>query len=249
MPRVSLRKIDSLLNGELGEEESGRLRQEIEASQAAKAYFDRQKDLRSALTWNGLRQAVERDESSGLRGWFRRLVRFPQAPIRSGWPRPAFASGLLALLALGAVWWTVREPGDKGAHGRFTAKGAPFAEAQLQVRGQGYPAGALIAAGPGDTLGFLYRSGDTAYVQVWYKEEGGELRSFAGKDPRGFVWPPATAWIAAPQRILLDGAWRHQEVWIVLSPQSLETERVRKALSGKAGNGVRILPFRLARGS
>ncbi len=249
MSRIPLFKIDSLLNGELEEGEARALREQIEASPKAKAYFDHQKTLRSALTWADLRRAVEADKRSGLRGWFRYLTRFPQGPIRSRWRRPTFASGIFALLALAMVWWNVRDPFGTSTGSRFTAKGGPFAEAQLQVRGQAYPAGSLVSAGPGDTLDFMYRSGDTAYAQVWYKEEGGELRSFTGKDPRGFVLPPATAWTPAPQRILLDGAWRRQEVWIVLSPGSLAPEGVRQAISGRAGNGVKVLPFRLTRGS
>src|SRR3954469_7884581 len=138
MSRISLRKIDALLSGELGEEEASRLREEIHASPEAKAYVDRQKALRSALTWNDIRRAVEADKGSGLPGWFRSLSPFPIAPNRFGWPRIAFASGAFALLALGAAWWKMHLPGDAIAGERFTAKGIRLAEAQLQVGGQAY---------------------------------------------------------------------------------------------------------------
>lgn len=250
MSRISLRKIDALLSGELGEEESSRLREEINASPQAKAYVDRQKTLRSTLTWNGIRQAVEADKRSGLKGWFRGFSPFPIGSIRSRGPGLAFASVALALLTLGTAWWKMHDAGGTLAGQRFTAKGIRFAEAQLQVGGQGYPAGSLIAAGPGDTLGVTYRSGDTVYVQVWYQEENGDLRAFPGKDPRGFALPPVTAWTPAPQRILLEGEWRRQEVWIVLSPGTLKTERVREAIrSGRSAPGITVLAYRLARGN
>jgi len=250
MPRISLRKIDSLLNGELEEEESRRLREQISASPKTKAYFDRQMNLRSDLTWSKLSRAVEADGQSGPQGWIRRLSRLALGPVGPGWRRPALASGAFALLALGTVWWQARDPGERADRARFSAKGSRFAEAQLQVRGQGYPAGALIDAGPGDTLSILYRSADTVYAQVWYREEGGELRSFDGKAPRGFALPPVTAWTQAPQRVLLEGTWRRQEVWIALSHGNSEIEQVKKAIrSGQDGNGIQVLVFRFARGS
>ena len=248
MPRVSLRKIDAMLNGELGAEEASRLWAEIGASPELRDYFERQRALQSKLGWDRLRRAVGKDKRFASRqarimAWIRdRLADWGRVPALWG------AIGAMAALALAVAFWSLRDAHGPGPANRLASKGLPAFEAQIQIHGQAFGTGSLLHAGPGDTLGFTYRSQDSVNVQVWYREDGGKLTPFAGKSALGFTLPPVTAWTVAPQSILLEGAWRRQEVWMVLSRHPLHPYRAQEAIrKGSGAEGVRVFAFRLSR--
>jgi hypothetical protein len=250
MPRISLRKIDALLNGELGPAEAERVRKEIEASPEARSYFERQADLRADRRWERLRRDAERDGRSrgkifgkAVLGAVRRTFSRGGAP---GYLGAAFGA---AALVLGAMFWALRGHEDRGSESRMAAKGLRAAEAGLRFHGRDFGPGSSIPAGAGDTLGFVHRGTEPVDVQIWYREDGGEILPLAPGHPDGFAWPAATAWTLAPQSIRLEGSWRRQDVWIVLSRRPLDPARAREAIrAGKREEGVQVLAFRLERG-
>jgi hypothetical protein len=252
MPRISLRKIDSLLNGDLSAEESARLQVEIEASPQAKAYVERQRALRSELSWERLRKPVRVGRPSFVRPGFRELLdKFWYWVIgsRRGWI--PYTAGALGLIALGGTIWTLYRSESSGRESiRWAAKGSSSADVRLQIRGQDYDAGSSVRAATGDTLGLIYRSQDTVWVHAWFRESGGEISPFPGKANGMLILPPSMTWITAPQRILLKGKWRSQEVWLVVSRRPLEGNEIRAAI-GTPGNtgGAEVLAFYLAPGS
>jgi hypothetical protein len=251
MARISLRQIDALLNGELEPEEASRLREAIEGSPVAKGYLERQQGLRPGPDWERMRLALERRRAGRMGAardlglaWFRAAM--PRVNAVHGVRVAMGIAGLAVLILVPALWWA-HAPADRGGD-RLTAKGSGTAEMRLEIHGRDFAAGTAIPASPGDTLGFTYRSADTLNVQAWYREDDGDTLSFAGRDAAGFALPPVTAWTPAPETIRLEGEWRRQEVWLVLSREPLDAARAREALrAGRATDGIRVLAFRLAR--
>lgn len=238
--RVSLRRLDALLQGELGPEEAAALRRAVDADPVARAYLARQASLRSSLSAHGLRVAV----ATSRRGPLTRLAALLEAPGRGP---VRFAAGAFACLALGLAVWTHRPaslPGEEMERA-FRMKGDILPEVMLRIRGRDFAPGSLVPGRAGDTLAFSYRSGEGLHAQVWYREADGEVLPFEGA--RSFALPPATSWTEAPQRLLLSGAWSRQEVWILLSQQPLDAETAARAVHrGEDGDGVRVLAYRLS---
>lgn len=250
MPRISLRKIDALLNGELDPAETARFRAEIEASPEARAYLERQAGLRSDLGWEKVRRALERGQGrrwpsarEPVQRFFRRLN-----PRGAGLGYLGMAGGAAALTLAAALWMAHRQGGGR-AENRLAAKGSQVAEVRLRVRGDDFPPGSSIPVRIGDTLGFSYRGMEQQNVQIWYREDDGEILPFPGREPGGIAWPAATAWTSAPQGMRVEGDWRHRNIWVLLSRDPLGSSRGRKAiLAGGNGNEVRVLAFRLILG-
>jgi hypothetical protein len=238
--RISLRRLDALLLGELGPEEAAALRRAVDADPAARAYLARQASLRSSLSAQKLRAAV----AASRRGPLTRLAALLEAQGRGPF---RFAAGAFACVALGLAVWTHRPaslPGEEMERA-FRAKGDFPPEVVLRLHGRDFAPGSLVPARAGDTLAFSYRSGEGLHAQAWYREAGGEVTPFEGA--RSFALPVATSWTEAPQRLLLSGAWSRQEVWILLSPRPLDAETAARAVRrGKDGDGVRVLAYRLS---
>jgi hypothetical protein len=247
--RVSLRKLDALLQGELPEAEAGALRAALEADPVAKVYLERQAALRSELSAHDLRAAIAKAEArQGVRGLLARLLGSGPGASAAR-PRRSLSLGIagasLACLALGLTVWT----GDlfRGSTKEaYRAKGTRPAEVMLRLGGRDFAPGDLIPARAGDTLGFSYRADEPVHVQVWYQEDDKEPAPFAGAG--GFVLPYASGWTEASRRILLEGAWIRQQVFILVSDRPLAPEAAARAVRrGKGGkdDGVRVLAFRL----
>lgn len=251
MPKISLLKIDALLKGELDPDEAQRVSRAIEASPAAKDYLDRQRALKSGLTLESLRKAIEADRASGPRDSVLRVlsaIREKSASIgRTAWIPAGAVAILVAVLLIRTAWI----PTGEDTANRFTSKGSHTdAIARLQLKGLGYDPGSRIPARPGDTLGLLYRCQDSLSMRVFYREEGGAIESFGEGNPMNFTLPPATAWSSAPQRILLEGKWTRQELWLVLSRSPIGIDRAREAIEpGGNRQGATVLSFLLDTGS
>jgi hypothetical protein len=263
--RLSLRKIDLLLAGALPPEEEAGLRRRIASDPAARAYLERQEGLRSAHSLADFRAALERRRRrAGLAGLLAGVTDWiaARSGIKASGPRrsrPALAYGgfaAFACLLLGITVWTGRLPGPaRDQEAAFQPKGGEDVEFLLKFQGRDYAPGDLVPARAGDTLALTYRSGESLQVQIWYQEDEGTPTPFSGTG--GFAVSPATSWTEAPQRILLEGRWTRQRIWILLSDRPLDRKAAADAVGASAtpggpgagtatGRTPKVLTFRLA---
>jgi hypothetical protein len=251
---ISLWKLDKLMQGELPEAEAAALMASVSDSPEAMRYLERYSGMRSASSWEKFRESSagtgSRHSPSAPRdnlSWMHRL--FPGAGGRG------FAMAMACLVAVGIGTWTWHQSGAPrpGWHGSdagdpgFRSKGAEAIRVRLIVQGAEVEAGEIASAKPGDTLGISYRSPTPVSAQIWYREEGGQAAPMTGK-PGVLRWDPSTAFTRAQVRIILDGDWKRQTVWVIASPSDFSEAEALQAMDGKSIRpDLRADAFRLAR--
>ncbi len=191
------------------------------------------------------------DESAA---WWRSILPAPRGRAAYDLTTRGVALGFGFMLMLGLGIWTF-QAGQQAGYLRpsenpgLTAKGAVQPGFRLDIAGTAYDAGQLAPARTGDTLGVRYRSAAPVFAQVWYQEENGKPARMTGNDSLADVaWAPATAWSPAPLRIVLEGDWKRQTVWIVWSGSDFTAgEALARLAGGSARANLRAEPFRLIR--
>lgn len=284
--RLSLRQIDRLLLGQLPAAEAEALRKRLAEDPSAQAYLERQESLGSTRTLEDFRAELSRRSAGGQgSGLFAKVVAraaawvgldadgphhaSPSHPSRQVLAYGGFAA--FACLVLGLTVWTGRLPGPahdqvadlrpKGPGASGVLQGFQEAEFLLRYGGRDYAPGDLVPARAGDTLALSYRSGDSLQVQIWYQEDEGTPAPFS--ETLGFALAPSPSWTEAPRRILLEGRWTRQRIWLVISDRALEREAAAESVRAsmraseksskptgsdtapRAGRSPKVLAFRL----
>ena len=128
---------------------------------------------------------------------------------------------------------------------RSTARAEIFFETTQATLGPPR-SGEVIIAKTGDTLFVSYRSQRAVQAQVWFQEESASPspQPVPGKDTLSFGLPPASAWSLSPQRMVLDGKWSRQRIWVLWSFQEFTISQARQALDKKA-QGIHAQEFRI----
>jgi hypothetical protein len=242
--RISLRKLDQLLAGELPEAEAERLRAALADSPPASEFLAESANWHSRLSLEKIlrsRRGVAPWRDRAKRAWNFAMGVHSGAGVR----RIGFATAFLCVLGAGIWNYGLRE---LGGDGRWRAKGGVEAGVRLSIQGTEYDSGQLVSAHSGDTLGVVYRSSVPLFAQIWYREEGGAAQPMEGL-PGGSVdwsWPRTTGWRPAHSRIILDGNWRRQTVWVIWSPLDFTAEEAGKAIAGRSSRAdLRLESFRL----
>jgi hypothetical protein len=236
--RISLRRLDLLMAGELPEADASALREAVSNSPEAILYLEKYSQARSGLTLGKLRASAGKPDPSGhplpaaRRLWqrFRELL-FPAAPRGLG-----FALGGLAIMGLGILTWQSQhsDGGIRSEDGKFQSKGLEGTAVRLVIRSAEIEPGELAQAKPGDTLAVSYRSAGPVRAQIWYQEDKGEPAAMSGESAT-LDWVAAMGWRLAPERIILDGEWKRQTVWVIWSEAPFTAEDAKKALAGSQG--------------
>lgn len=236
--RISLRQLDLLMAGELPEPVAAALRDAVSKSPEAIAYLEKYSHARSGLTLGKLRASVGKPDSWGhsLPAARRLLQRagallFPTGPRGLG-----FALGGLAIMGLGILTWQSQNPdgGVRSEDGKFQTKGLEGTVVRLVIRSAEIEPGELAQARPGDTLAVSYRSAKPVHAQIWYQEENGDPQAMSG-DSATLDWGAAMGWRLAPERIVLDGDWKRQTVWVIWSQSPFSAGDAKKVLGGSQG--------------
>ena len=128
----------------------------------------------------------------------------------------------------------------EGAEDDDSIKGSGEAGFRLAIGGAEFDTGQLVSARNGDTLAIAYRSPGAVTAQVWYREEGGEPLPMSGA-AAAVELVPAMGWRRMNERIVLDGEWKRQTVWVVWSPMPFTADQAKSAVAaftaGKAPAG------------
>lgn len=251
--RISLWKLDQLMNGDLPEAEAAALREEIAGSPEAFRYLETYSGAKTDLTLAGMGSRALNTRASNPESGIRRR-------LRSGW-RGLGAVGngpggsririaLACCLALGlGIWtWSLNHslPSEVHGHG-MQPKGGESAKVRILIQGAAMESGEVATAGSGDTLGVTYRSPEPLTAQIWFREVGASPKPMTGAEGN-LSWPAAMAWRPAPIRILLEGEWTRQTVWVILGSTPFTDEDAIRAMDGKPGRAdLRAEAFRLVK--
>lgn len=243
---VSLWEIERLLLGEIQGSEAEALHRRIADTPDLKAYMERVQDQGPRRTFADFQrlkreraavpQAVDkhkgRNAGSALWEWLAGLAR----PLPG--PRLAYGMAFAALVGVTVYLYPSFHPDQQTAvmDGPYQAKGGDDLEILLKVAGEEVETGESQEAQAGDTLAFSYRSPKSRHVSIWYREDGGALMPFADPSHVAAPWDAATRWTPAPQRILLEGSWKHQEVWVVSGARPLSPDEVKALVEGRKGS-------------
>lgn len=248
---ISMWKLDRLMAGDLPDAEATELRQAIAQSPELQRYVADCKNLKPDLSLDRIRKAARRsgvsmshaDSLSGRIGEFLRSL---------GSRRGGVAFAFAAALGVGLWTWQAREsaPAVIAESGSgYQAKGMDAPGIRLILRGAEYDTSDLVPSRSGDTLGFSYRSPFPISTQIWYREEDKAVEAMLGPSSIS-EWKPASGWRRATERVILEGQWKHQTIFVVWSKTAFSDEQARRALEN--GGSTRLVPdmhaeaFRLA---
>jgi hypothetical protein len=158
-------------------------------------------------------------------------------------PQVAWAMGL-CLLA-GSVMVLFRPDRLQSPSVEFTAKGSdiPF---QLRVNGRQIQPEQTGFARAGETMSFAYRSLAGMNVQVWYQDDGGEIKPYVAQTA-GASWSRSSAWREADYKIILSSDWNRESVWILWSERNFTPQESRKVLEGVRSDAIQKVGYHLVR--
>lgn len=246
---VSLWDIERLLLGELRGEEAEAVRRAVDASPELRGYLERMEHEAPRRTLEDLRRlhadrraagAGVEDSRAGKPAGGRSASR---SPGTFPWPGPGVwrpALAFCAMLLAAAVVWRFQDggprPGDGAAYQSKGGKGRDSLEVRLSLGGRTIQPGDTATARNGDTLAFLYRAPHPVDVRLFYQEDGADpMPADVGTALR--TWPAATRWTPAPRRMLLEGNWRRQAIWIVAGDTARAAEAVAAAAAAASKGG------------
>jgi hypothetical protein len=231
--RLSLWRLEKLMNGDLPPAEAEALRESLSGSKEAAAYLAKYAALRSDLRRKEGRAPNIRE---AWPAWARNV--FPsRGHKRHHGTYRGFAWAALLAMGAGLVTWSLRQPPSRVSpasgleDSSYQLKGPEAIRVRLQIGAVACNPGEVASAKPGDTLGITYRSPRPVLAGVWFLEEGGKPQAMTG--PAGKkAWPIAMGWGPAPIRILLEGEWQRQTVWVLSSFSAFTTAEALQALQG-----------------
>jgi hypothetical protein len=252
--KIPLWKIDSLFLGELSTEEEALLRRNLDRQGFGQEHLDKKAGQRPLRTWEDLRARLESPDNA--KGAAAPATGKPLRPSESRPLRPArhrarrnpvrFAFAGLILIAAGAGLWKYSLEGHPWeGEGVSRSKGGEAAFA-LAINGETANGKETFPARAGDTLSIRYRSGSPLYVQIWFREEEGGPKPFPGPEGADALWPASPQWRSASRRILLDGGWMRQEIWILYSDSPFGDEEALTAIQGRGEEKIRARRFHLS---
>lgn len=240
--KPSLFKIEQYLTGELSPIEIHEFEALMEADSGLKEYVQTQRSIRYEGPIPVFQAQIQRTPAkesifSVLGGKVGEWV----SPLLH--PQVAWAMGL-CLLA-GAVM-VLFHPGHMQSPGvEYTAKGSgvPF---QLRINGHQISPEQSGFARSGETMSFVYRSLAGMTVQVWYQDDGGEIKPYVAP-PAGASWSSSSTWREADYKIILSSDWNRESVWILWSERNFTPQEARKVLEGGRSDAIQKVGYHLIR--
>ena len=170
--------------------------------------------------------------------------------LRSGLRGPGYAFAFVLALGIGVWTWRLQNAppalAETAPPGNYRIKGSGEAEFRMVIRDTESDTGQLISARNGDTLGLSYRSARPVTAQVWYREEGRQALPMTGT-AETIPLKPAMSWRQAGPRIVLEGDWNRQTMWVVWSAAPFTSEAAKGALDGHAIPALQVASFRMVR--
>ena len=244
--KPSLFRVEQYLNGELNTAESRDFESLMASDPDLKSFVQSQSRIRYEgfipAFQSAKIQAARFSQPSVFSEWRRKMgERF--SPV---FPPPvAWAMGL-CLLA-GAVLVLFRPERLEYPVQDFTAKGssAPF---HLRVGAKDFQPEQSGFVKAGDTMSFVYRSLTGAHVQIWYQDDGGEIKPYLAPTSGASSWAGTSTWRQADYKVVLFSDWNKESIWVLWSDQDFGNQEARKVLEGgRGGEAIQKVAFHLVR--
>ena len=247
LAKFSFFKVEQYLNGELNKAELRDFEIFLKSNLELDSYVKAQRAIRYEGSMPVFHTKPHRVFESAfaqpsLSAWWRKVndAFAPAFPPQLGW-----AMGL-CLLA-GAALMLFKPERMANVNSEYTAKGlsVPF---QLHVGGRDIQSGQTGFAKAGDTLAFAYRNLAGMHVQVWYQDDGGEIRPYVATSNGSSSWPRASAWREADDKVVLFSDWNKESIWVLWSEENFTLQDARKVLEGgPGGDSMHKTNFQLVR--
>ncbi len=227
--RISLYKVDLYLQGELNQTEKVGLEQKICDKPSVLDYIQRIQSQKY--------ESQEKLEKPSVIDAIRhRLVSF----FEKGRFRIGFSVSCVMVLLLTVITLLFRLNPDTG---EFSIKGNSAPVITLLFNEKEYHSGDVVRVHSEDTLIFNYRSLSDLNLFLLYQEDKGEIRSF-NKNDKALVWPGSSEPEIAAQRVVLDGNWERQTVWIVAAYKKMKKKEAVKYINkNRKDDSVEIFSF------
>jgi hypothetical protein len=143
-------------------------------------------------------------------------------------------SGLVTAVFIALLWGLATvTPLSKSDY--YGVKGISNADVSLKSSNATHYNGDVISVKNTDTLSILYRFPQNQRVYLFYREDDGVIESFTSPDT-GYLWEATNAFVAAPQQIVLEGEWKTQVVWVVVSDRPLKAKMVKSLIDKQKQN-------------
>ena len=246
--KPSMFLIEQYLAGDLNPAEFREFEALMESDLSLKSYVQLQQGVR----YEGPRlmmpvvptliMASRKPKNTVFSSWWRRTgdLVSPLLP-----PQVAWAMGL-CLLA-GAVLVLFRPEHLETTTPEFRAKGStiPF---HMRVGGQDFQPEQSGFAKAGDTMTFVYRSLAGMHVQIWYQDDGGELKPYLAPSNSASSWPSSSTWHEADYKVVLFSDWKKESIWVLWSDKDFTAREAGKILAeGRGGSSIQRVGFQLVR--
>lgn len=269
-PPVSMWKLDRLLAGELPEAEARELRNKAASYPELQRYLAETGSLKSNLTLKEIRKAARgKNASTASTTPSTRAASAPSFPNRLrqllhtlGSRQGGIAIAFTAALGVGLWTWQTREaasaastasgdsPTSLAENGSgYRSKGMDTPGIRIILNGAEYDTSDLVQSRSGDTLGFSYRSPFPIHMQIWYREDDEPAQAMLG--PSSIPeWKSSMGWRRAAERVILEGQWKRQTIFVIWSKSGFTDGQARRLLekgeAEKSGSEIHSVSFRLA---
>lgn len=243
--RIPINELDLFLIGQLSEQDKTEVQRLMEENRCVNDYIQETAEIRSTMTYDKLRSVIQdRNRKTGRFEFINKIISF--FTFKNLRPYPLFASVALIFLCLGVCFWKYENffSFNSSYHG---IKGSRYVDITMQIKDKRCFPGQEIKVFGNDTLRFLYRSNEKLFVQLLYSEDEGEVKKFSDNE-KPFEWEGTLEERVAPVSIALEGTWKKQVVWIVVSKKELSARKAQKMIrNNKSKKSSEVYSFYLAR--
>ncbi|MGL1934920.1 MAG: hypothetical protein OCD01_07865 [Fibrobacterales bacterium] len=127
----------------------------------------------------------------------------------------------------------------------YQAKGA--SEIHITVGGTLLSDGGPVTVSAGDTLTLSYRSDKKLYMQLWYRDDLGELTPYLTTEGASLILDPVTSFSRLELSIVLDDSWQREELYLLTSVEAFTMPMHERAIALPVNASITVQIYTLMR--
>jgi len=244
--KISFLQIERYLGGEMHDEEAQKFTLLLNKNPALKEETERLQKLKNPVSYEKIFQTLNLGEQKESSSPFESVINKIKSALEILTAKPAAlglcAAGFALLLFFILPDRTAIIPSE--TEGMYFEKG--LGEVKLQINGEIQDKESQIGAVPGDTLKFVYRSGEPVYFQVWYQDDGGSFFAYVENAGRAVYNNGSSRWKETEQMVVLDSSWNTEKVFILYSDSEFNSSSARKLLGkDKISDSIKVRTYNL----
>jgi hypothetical protein len=199
--KISYYKIEAYLSNAMNEEERKAFEAEIAQNPTLAAIVEKERTVVAPVAYQTL---FKGNENSSLLRKFLDIMLIP---------RYQMALSLSLVLVAVLVFYSPKDLQKQEVV--FRAKGAT--SVVCMKNGADVTAGSFVDAAAGDTVSFKYRSQDSLYIQVWFRDDNKSVLPYISKNGQSVGFSPSNGYTAISSAIVLDNSWQKEDIYLFYS--------------------------------